>query len=70
MILATTLTLLRMKQQNMLRMDFDAIAQFLQQDICNVNCTDDQLFIYIQKGTQLVVNLLCAGNLSRAFKTN
>ena len=48
--IATCLTLFKMKQQNLLRMDFDSIAQFLQQDICNVNCTDDQLFLYIQKG--------------------
>jgi len=47
--IATCLTLFKMKQQNLLRMDFDSIAQFLQQDICNVNCTDDQLFLYIQK---------------------
>jgi hypothetical protein len=55
-ILATTLTLLRLKQQNMLRMDFDGIAQFLQQDICNVNCTDDQLFILIQKDLNAIRN--------------
>ena len=48
--IAACLTLFKMKQQNLLRMDFDSIAQFLQQDICNVNCTDDQLFLYIQKG--------------------
>lgn len=38
-------------------MDFDSIAQFLQQDICNVNCTDDQLFLYIQKG-MIFVNII------------
>ena len=63
--IATCLTLFKMKQQNLLRMDFDSIAQFLQQDICNVNCTDDQLFLYIQKG--LIWNFFYENFISQNF---
>ena len=47
---ATTLTLFKAKQQSMLRMDFETLTMFLQNDLCNISTTDDQFFVNIQKG--------------------
>ena len=49
-VLATTLTLFKAKQQSMLRLDFEELTMFLQNDLCNISTTDDQFFVNIQKG--------------------
>jgi len=55
-VLATTLTLFKAKQQSMLRMDFETLTMFLQNDLCNISTTDDQFFVNIQKDLQWLKN--------------